>query len=160
MPGRDFVGALIDHGRAWPDYPLDGQVREDVREPEQDHVGARGAQLADHPVELGNQTGRVGLAAQHVVTARGEAHQIRPHGQRGRELFGDHLIEEPAADGEVRIPETGSDVDREPGSDQIGPAAVRAVRIRVVQALGEAVTHRHEAAPHTTASLAALCSFP
>src|SRR3712207_7154183 len=52
---------------------------------------------------------RVDFATQHVVTAGGEADQVGLHHERGLQLVGDDLVEELAADGEVRVPEIRSE---------------------------------------------------
>jgi hypothetical protein len=129
------------------DQALPGQPRHHVGEPEEDHVGAAGAQPPHHVVEAGDHGVRVEGAAQHVVAAGGETDQVGLHRQGGGHLLGHHPGEEPATDRQVGVREVRAGLGGQPGRHQVRPAAVGAVRVRVVHALGEAVPHRHETTP-------------
>ena len=77
--------------------------------------------------------GLVDLAAQDVVAAGGEADQVGPHRQGGLDLLGDHPVQQPAADRQIRVPEVGPRVDRQPED-----LAVQAVDVAVLR--GEPAT--------------------
>ncbi len=51
----------------------------------------------------------IGAEAQQVVAAGDQAHQVRTGGQRDRHLLGQHLGQQPAADGEVRVLDAAPD---------------------------------------------------
>jgi hypothetical protein len=141
------AGAVVQHRRPRADDALARQVGGDVGEAEQDHVRAGRPQPSDHRVDPIHQRGRVDLGPEHVVAAGREADQGRLHRQGGVQLLVDDPIQEPAADRQVGVPEIRSFLDCQPGGHQVRPAPVGAVRVRIVHALGEAVPHRHEAAP-------------
>src|SRR6266545_3605563 len=162
--GERVVGPQVDQARAVPPRHLgDHRVEqpgpgvEDVApgqpqvgrgEGEEQQVGAVRAQFAGHPVQAVGQPGRIEAAAQRVVPAGGEAHQRRPQLVRHRYLLGHDRGEEPAADRQVGVGEVGYPLGQ-PRGDQVRPAAVvPRRRIEVVQALGEAVPHRHVTTPH------------
>ena len=88
---------------------------------EDEHPAADGLQRGHRGIELRGQLVHVG-PAQDVVTARGQAHQVRGQLDGARHLLGDHLGQQLAADGQVGVPEPGH-LPGQHGGHPVGPAA-------------------------------------
>jgi hypothetical protein len=149
VPLRGDLDGLVDEVDPRPHKTGGGQPLGHVGEPEDQDVGSGRADPLDRAVVALGQRLRVEVATQHVVAAGREADQVGPHRDGQRHLLVDDVVEQPAADGQVGVAEVvGPGEPREVIRDQVGPAPVgAAVRIGVVHSLGEAVAHRHEAAP-------------
>jgi len=113
---------------------------------EDEHVRAGRGDAGQRGVEAAGEVVGVAGEPDDVVAARAERDEVRTQALGHRDLFGDDLVEHPAAHGEVRVAEVGVDRGQALG-DAVGPAAGCAVGPPVVEAFGEAVTDRDERPP-------------
>src|SRR5262245_9570294 len=151
---RDVLHGPVEDLHSGQDHPPPGQPAGHVGPSEDHHIGAGGAEVADHALEAGHHRCRVEVAAEHVVATTGEAHQVRLERQGDRHLLADDGVEQAAPDREIGVSEffTGH-LSGQSRRDQIGPTPEGAVASQIVHPLGEAVPHRHVAAPTHPASL-------
>ena len=97
----------------------------------------------DRGVVPGEQVFGIGPPAQNVIAAGVEGEDVRSQGVGRRDLLGNHLVKEFAANGEVRV----GDRSRQSGRDAIGPAQVLTVRAGLIaQTFGERVAETYASA--------------
>jgi hypothetical protein len=86
----------------------------------------------------------VALGPQGVIEPAYQCDHVRLHRGRHIDLLLDYLADELSAYGEIGVPESGG-LCGQPAGEQIGPAAVRAVRQCVGHALRKGITDRDKA---------------
>jgi hypothetical protein len=126
VPGRDRPQRGVGH-RDPPAGAAQDRRLPRVHPGRQQHVGAGGPETSDGVLQVGGQPVGVGAGPQQVVAAGDQAHQVRPGVQRDRHLLGEHLREQPAADGQVRVLQLAVGRGREVLGQPVGLGRVSAI---------------------------------
>jgi hypothetical protein len=123
---------------------------------EQDRADSRTGERADRGVVPSEQRRQVRPRPEQVVRPGMERGQVRRELQCDRQLGGDHLVEQPATDGEVRVAE------RTLAAGQLGGHAVRPSEVPagradlVLETFGERIPQRDERTDHPASLPGAL----
>jgi len=143
IPGRDLPHVHAEY-RSLAAHQAQHGKRPGVESGErQDGTPGPGQPRYRGPKGRGDLIG-VRARLEQVVSASGEAHQVRRHRDRRRNLLAEHVTDQFAADRQVRVLQAGAMARKVPG-EPVGPALVAdPVAIQIADALGEAIPQGDE----------------